>query len=197
MSDQARPAAPLGRGAGSGVDAVHAEPRWEAPPWNGSPPEEAYTRVTDAERYRPLHDFALALVDDLVAEFDVEIVREPALPSGLGGGVVVERAILLRPAADGAPIIVGLTAFPGLEFRFGESARVVFPSCGCDACDEHVEDLVESIREHVEAVVSGGFAEGADEWWSFRTERWASWTGDARRPVRRHDWPAWPRRAVG
>jgi len=36
------------------------------------PPPEAYSRVTDAERFRQLHDIALALIARLASTFDVD-----------------------------------------------------------------------------------------------------------------------------
>ena len=36
------------------------------------PPPEAYSRVTDPERFRDLHDFAVGLLGRLEATFDVE-----------------------------------------------------------------------------------------------------------------------------
>jgi hypothetical protein len=162
------------------------------------PPQEAYSRVTDTGRYRPLHDFALALADDLEAEFDVERDDEPPVASWLSEGVVVVRAIRLRPRADDAvPITIGLTSFPGLVIGCGEFTRLTLPVCGCDACDEHVADSVASIREHVDAVVSGGFAEASGGWASFRTERGSSEGGGPGPFGPRREWAVWPRRSAG
>lgn len=182
---------PPPRGASSGVDDLAVEPaRWGA----DGPPTEAYSRVGDAERYRPLHAFALALADDLEAEFDVER-HEPTPDPWLAEGVQVVRAVRLRPRTDdAAPITFGLTSFPGLVIGCGEFTRLTLPACGCDACDEHVADLVGSAREHVVAVVSGGFAEASGGWVSFRTERWSSAGGGQEPFGPRLAWAAWPRR---
>ena len=182
------------RGAASGVDDLPAEPRrWGID--SDGPPQEAYSRVGDAERYRPLHAFALALADDLEAEFDVERDDEPSLDEWLTEGVDVVSAIRLRPRADdAAPITIGLTSFPGLVIACGEFTRLPSPFCGCDACDEHVADSIASVREHVDAVVSGGFAEASGGWVSFRTERGSSEGGGQEPYGARRAWAAWPRR---
>ena len=58
-----------------------------------------------------------------------------------------------------ATIVVAFTEFPGLYFRFGSWRKEPFPSCGCDACDETPDGLIEEMTRMVEAVVSGGFRE--------------------------------------
>ncbi|MEF3404755.1 DUF6226 family protein [Agromyces sp. CCNWLW203] len=196
-ADSAREFEPSRRGASSGVDELPAEHRRWGMDSDG-PPQEAYSRVTDTERYRPLHDFALALVDDLEAEFDVERDHEPPVASWLSEGVDVVSAIRLRPRTDdAAPITIGLTSFPGLVIGCGEFTRLTLPFCGCDACDEHVADSVDSAREHIDAVVSGGFAEASGGWVSFRTERYASVGGGQEPYGPRRAWAAWPRRSAG
>ncbi|KRC61202.1 hypothetical protein ASE14_09755 [Agromyces sp. Root81] len=186
---------PPRRGASSGVDDLPAEPyRWGI----DGPPTEAYSRVGGTERYRPLHAFALALADDLEAEFDVERDDEPSFDPWLTEGVELVRAVRLRPRADdAAPITIGLTSFPGLVIGCGEFTRLPLPFCGCDACDEHVEYSVESAREHIDAVVTGGFAEASGGWASFRTGRASSEGGGPGPFGPRRSWAAWPRRLPG
>ncbi|MGW9630348.1 DUF6226 family protein, partial [Agromyces sp. NPDC055520] len=183
---------PPPRGASSGVDDLPVEPHaWG----DDGPPTEAYSRVGDTERYRPLHAFALALADDLEAEFDVERDDEPPLDPDFTEGVEVVGAIRLTPrAADAAAILIGLTSFPGLVIRFGEFTRHPLPFCGCDACDERLSDVVDSARENVDAVVSGGFAEASGGWVSFRTARGSSEGGGQEPYGPRRAWAAWPRR---
>ncbi|MFB9641172.1 DUF6226 family protein [Agromyces lapidis] len=183
------------RGASPGVDDLPPESyRWG----DGGPPTEAYSRVGDTERYRPLHAFGLALADDLEAEFDVERDDEPSLDSWLTEGVEVMRAVQLRPRRDGAATItIGLTSFPGLVVGCGGFTRLLSPFCGCDACDEHLADVVESLREHVDAVVTGGFAEASGGWASFRTARASSEGGGSGSHGPRQEWAAWPRRLPG
>ena len=56
-------------------------------------------------------------------------------------------------------IVVAFTDFPGLHLRFGSWRTEPFPNCGCDACDEMPDGLIENMTRMVEAVVSGGFRE--------------------------------------
>jgi hypothetical protein len=43
--------------------------------------------------------------------------------------------------------------------RFGHTQREPIPECGCDACDEAVDDCAQLLREIVNAVTSGEFGE--------------------------------------
>lgn len=120
------------------------------------PPDEAYSRVTDPERYRPLHAVSDRLVEDLVARYDV--VRAPVDVVGHWRGGV-RRATSLRPAdGDGAAIVVIITGF-GLVVRAGHAYERGFPVCGCDACDEDPAELARDLTEAVDAIVSGGLTE--------------------------------------
>ena len=49
------------------------------------PPEEAYSRVTNPERFQPLHDAALELLDRLEREFAVERLEGSGGDDELGG----------------------------------------------------------------------------------------------------------------
>ena len=125
------------------------------------PPEEAYSRVTNPERFRPLHGAALRLIERLVEEFDVEVEegydlpfpridrRELDLPS--------VRLIPNDPAC--APISIAFTDFPGIVVRLGKWKEEPFPNCGCDACDEDAGEEVEGMTEIFESVTGGGFLE--------------------------------------
>jgi len=99
------------------------------------PLPEAYSRVTNPERFRPLHTLMVELIGRLEATFDVEHVEGYGLDSEL------ERVDLARPSVklvprdtSAASIAVAFTAFPGLLVRIGRWRIEAFPSCGCDAC---------------------------------------------------------------
>lgn len=128
----------------------------------GSPPEDAYSRVTDPEIYRPLHGIAEAVLEDLVRRFDV--VREEVAGPG--------RSVRLTPAAEGAAALtVEFTDFPGLRVHLGRESGsgAPVPMCGCDACDETVEDCRESLLRLMAALTAGTFGErlvrDAEGWW--------------------------------
>ena len=127
-------------------------------PEAGDPPDEAYSRVTNPERFLPLHEAALKLMDRLKEDFDVEVTE------GYDRGCLgASREELARPTmklspndADCAPITVVFTDFPGVKVRFGKWKEEPFPDCGCD---EDVDGEIESVTEMFESVVAGGFLE--------------------------------------
>ena len=130
--------------------------------WGGEePPEEAYGRVTDAERFRTLHSATLQMIDRLEADFDVERVEGHGLDEELESRVGLARAsVRLSPVdSEAAPITVAFSDFPGLHVRFGRWHIEPFPGCGCDACDESAEDEIERLTELVSCVTAGGFRE--------------------------------------
>lgn len=106
--------------------------------------------MTDPGRYAVLHEAAGTLLDELAERYTVER-RESNEP------LRTVRLIPHMPAA--APIAVTFTEFPGIKVRFGRWYEEALPNCGCDACDEHPEELVADLRTHVSAVVEGGLWE--------------------------------------
>ena len=153
--------------------------------WAGEgPPDDAYERVTEPERFTPLHDWTLEAVGRLQAEYDV------ALEEGKGVDAELERSSLARPTLkltprqeSCAPITIAFTDFPGLAVRVGRWVTDYFPSCGCDACDEMPEGEFEALKELLCDVVAGQFREsmclqpGGDGWSSM--ELWLD--GERRR----------------
>ncbi len=124
------------------------------------PPEEAYSRVTNPERFAPLHDAARALLDRLEAEFDVRraVVTEPDDEYSKGGSDL--PTVMLAPNDDAsAPLLVTFTEFPGVIVRFGFRGFRAFPTCGCDACDESAEEEAQQLREEVDRMVSARYSE--------------------------------------
>ncbi len=124
------------------------------------PPEEAYSRVTNPERFQPLHAAATELLDRLEREFAVERLEGPDADDELGSKSLARPAIRLTPHdPQAAPIVVAFTEFPGLHVRFGSWRTEPFPNCGCDACDETADEEIGKMTEMVEAIVAGGFRE--------------------------------------
>ena len=60
---------------------------------------------------------------------------------------------------DAAAITIAFSKFPGLSVRFGRWVTMGFPACGCDACNERVEDEIERLRVRVDDLVAGRFWE--------------------------------------
>ena len=125
------------------------------------PPKELYSSVTNAERFRPLHELALNLIARLEAEFDVDLVERYGLDKEMEENLELDRpSIKLTPHGDSsAPITVVFTAFPGIAIRAGRWHSRWFPNCGCDACDETTEEEFSKFAEIVDAAVSGRFRE--------------------------------------
>lgn len=143
------------------------------------PPEEAYSRVTNPERFGLLHDVAKELLAQLENDFDVErtAVREPADDFALEGKD--RQTVMLKPRnPDSAPLLVTFTEFPGIVVRFGLRHRRAFPSCGCDACAETAEGEAALLREEVAEMITSRYAERIS----------IPFTGKAR-VLDRFDWP--------
>ena len=92
------------------------------------PPDEAYSRVTNPERFQPLHDAATELLDRLEREFAVERVEGLDADDERGRESLARHPIKLVPQdPQAAPIVVAFTEFPGLQLRFGVLAHRTIP----------------------------------------------------------------------
>ena len=120
------------------------------------PPKEAYSRVTNPERFQPLHGAATGLLDRLERGFAVERLEGPDADDELGSKSLARPAIRLTPHdSQAAPIVVAFSEFPRLHVSFGSWRTEPFPNCGCD---ETADGSMEEMIEMVEAV-AGGFRE--------------------------------------
>lgn len=169
-----------------------------------APPPEAYGRVTNPDRFRPLWTVAEDLIQRLARDYRVAREDRADLDSELVAGVAgeVKRVVRLAPSiGDGAPLAVAFTGFPGLRVRFGRWHVEGFPVCGCDACDEQPEELADDLLEKVNDLVSGDFAESV-AWLrhpgvSYSFGRGTGWSSLSRVQARRLgaprsiNWPAW------
>jgi hypothetical protein len=179
----------------------------------GPPDEHAYSRVTNPDRFAPLHDVAAELLNRLEATFDVERTERYGLDPELEAGELARPSAGLIPHPGAAPIIVAFTRFPGLCVRFGRWYIDRFPGCGCDACGETLDVEVERLTHMVDDVAAGRFLETirlptiGDAW--VRHEFWSSGgrsAGESQLDRARaqqlldgsdrlsHEWRPWPRR---
>ena len=182
------------------------------------PPKEAYSRVTNPERFLPLHAAATELLDRLEREFAVDRLEGHDENDDWSGVTLARPPIRLVPHdPQAAPIVAAFTDFPGVCLKFGSWRTEPFPDCGCDACDEMPDESIEEMIRMVEAVVSGGFREAmrvprllGDGWREseFRYSDGGFRRGESR--VRRSralkmtggerhvslDWKPWPRRSL-
>jgi len=131
--------------------------RWGAE----GPPPEAYSRVTDPERFASLHRVAAELLDRLEREFDAERAEGYGLDPKLEHGVALTRpSVTLVPRdAGAAPIVVAFSTFPGIVVRCGRWCTAAFPACGCDACDETAEGEIERLKSMIDNLTAGRFRE--------------------------------------
>ena len=139
------------------------------------PPDEAYSRVTNPERLRPLHAAMLEILDGLENDYEVERSEGFGLDEELEERLDLARpSVRLRPKdPDAAPIAVAFSTFPGLHLRFGRWCTEPFPDCGCDACDESSEIELERLNEMVVDVTAGRFREAIHRpWISFMGTSW-------------------------
>lgn len=128
---------------------------WPDPHPDGGPEDDAeYSRVTEPERYRIVGARAAAWVEALVA---LGLARSEPRPDGV---------VRLVPVADGAlppevDVRAALEDVPGtgVDLRVGAPATVVAgsPHCGCDACDDGSERLLDEIDDAFTGVLGGGF----------------------------------------
>ncbi len=180
------------------------------------PPKEAYSRVTNPERFAPLHDFAINLLANLEAEFDVQRSEGYDLDPELEAGDLARPSVKLTPRSnDAAPILVVFTDFPAVLVHAGRWHTEPVPDCGCDACDETAESAIHRLSWLVENVAAGHFREAiklprvlGDAWQTKEIGQpdsggWSRGSGRVRRARARkmlegsrseYDWKPWPRR---
>ncbi|MYC31566.1 MAG: hypothetical protein F4X64_00120 [Chloroflexi bacterium] len=130
------------------------------------PLDDAYSRFSNQERFKPLHDWALEAVRCLQSDYEV------TLEEGFGLDDELERAPLSRPTVrltplqeSCAPVAIAFTDSPGLEVRVGRWVTKGFPSCHCDACDEMPEEEFERLTDLLDDVVAGKFRESMRRQW--------------------------------
>ena len=176
----------------------------------GGPPEEAYSRVTDAERFRGLHAAARSLATALQDAYDVTRLEGVAPDPTTGDAAPTLTLVPSTPEASSLAMV--FTAFPGLLLRYGLESDEPLPACGCDACDETLPELTEKMILVVRAVVAGTVGERLRReglvWWherwletadgggsgSSRVERGAVKALRARMPGDEKRWAPWPLR---
>lgn len=124
------------------------------------PPNDAYSRVTEPERFLPMHGWALEAVARLQTKYEVTLDEEGVRDDELERSSLSRPLLKLTPVQDtSAPVVVAFTDLPGLAVRAGLWATDWFPSCACDACDEMPEEEFEKFTEFLNDVVAGRFRE--------------------------------------
>src|SRR5690349_6082374 len=123
------------------------------------PPDDAYGRVTNPQRYRMVQDAARDLIDELSRLFDVHVSAgddvDPELRRRFAT-VIVEEMVRFTPnGPDAAPLTFAFTSFPAVVVHAGEWRLGAYPHCGCDACDEVPADVADELRKDVNALTAG------------------------------------------
>ena len=134
--------------------------------WDMSPPDDSYSRTDHLERFEVAWTLARALVDHLVAEYDVEVIddvdtteslafpeRAPKPRAPIPGAPAAVRRLV--PRGQGAPLTVVETDSPGVVMLAGATLEALAPVCGCDACDENVEEMADSLEELAFGIARG------------------------------------------
>lgn len=157
MTDYSRPPVTAAVFRDAAGEAIEYGERWGS----GMPPDVSYSVTSNLERYLPLHTIAHALIAHLVENFDVTVSDEVAHAADLmHTRIDVIRAVQLTPAnANEAPLTFVFTSFPSVIVAAGAVTQMLFPFCGCDACDEAWEYAATEMEWQVFAVAGGGLEE--------------------------------------
>jgi hypothetical protein len=169
------------------------------------PEPKAYGRVTNPERYAVVVGRARRLIDWLVERFDATSEDGDVSVDFPRWRGVEGETVRLRPA-QGAPITLMITEFPGVVARFGQWGEEGFPSCGCDACDEDPAEVIDRLERLIDAAVRGEYCERLTRrwlWTSFSGPGGSEWSRarvlrSQRRYLGRrgrHEWLPWPARS--
>lgn len=131
------------------------DPEWEVP-------GEAYSRVTDPDKWRLIGARFEAWIAALVrlGGAEREVVDAPVWAEELNRSYTTVERVVPR-AAGAVSFTVGRLEVdaPGVVLAMGDPLVVIehFPDCGCDACDSGSDAEIEVIDDHVTAVAAGTY----------------------------------------
>ena len=141
-------------------------PRWPDPhPDRSTMPDEAYSRVTDAARWRILAARTDAWIAALVRA-GLATVETEANPRWATQPLpTISLAERVVPTAPGALELVvahsriGDVADAGIVLGVGDPAECIvwIPDCGCDACDSGSASELDVLDVYMNGVVTGAF----------------------------------------
>lgn len=138
---------------------------WADPYPDRSPPDEAYSRVTDPYKWRILcaraEAWLAAVAAAGLAEVDSAVEIEWEAPPRLESS---RRYRATPRLPDALPLIVQMEREDDVDdvvvtLGVGNPTVVVLetPDCGCDACDSGSQDALDELDEHVLGVVTGTY----------------------------------------
>lgn len=158
MSPYARPPLPAEVFRDASGEPIRYGDRWGS----DFPAEDSYSTLRHPERFAALHIVAHALVDHLTATYDVRAERFSTGVPRLNVGAPVVDAVRLWPSGHPKPALsLTFTALPGVIVHLADRKQVMLPFCGCDACDDDVESLVDELELVVLSVAEGRLRKGA------------------------------------
>lgn len=134
--------------------------------WPQGPPEDQYEVVRNPGRFAPLYPITRAIIAYLHEQYEVELLKEHSRAGfGILGATSTGGSVILESLTPGSTSIE-LHFLPdyGIELHAGHFYRCVFPSCGCEACDETWEVAADDLERTIFAVVKGGFFEEVTPW---------------------------------
>lgn len=169
---------------------------WPNPrPTGTAPHEEEYSRILDPAKYRLLGARFEAWAQVLEAQGLCHRLRDVDSAWREKPSVFATRTERLDPVRPGALSLVAIHSRiddcleAGVVIGAGNPATAVavIPACGCDACDDGSDPLLEEIDDSVWGLVSGAFIEVR------QGDRWVRTLGDLwRAEGLEHDEPeAW------
>jgi hypothetical protein len=143
---------------------------------------EAYSRMSNPERFRPIQHAGLQLIEQLEREFSVDRFDGADLPRQLETVTTDRPTILLSPVSrNAAPLLFVFTTLPGVLLRFGRYPIAAFPTCGCDACGALPNPEIDRMKSLVADVVAGRFHESIRVGLTGRPVcSWALWSASGR-----------------
>lgn len=130
--------------------------------WGGrNPPGDAYSVDTHPERFLPLHTVADALLTHLQDNFMVDVLEDLSTARDLSWQPDdVIRAVRVIPRlSSAAPLTFVCTSYPSVVIHAGALTDALYPTCGCDACDDSWDMVADLMEEFVLAVLDGRFWE--------------------------------------
>ena len=138
---------------------------WADPYPDRSPPDEAYSRVTDPCKWRILCARAEAWLAAVAAAGLAEVDSAAEIEWEAPPRLESSRRYRATPRLpDALPLIVQMERMDdvddvGVTLGVGNPTVVVLetPDCGCDACDSGSQDALEELDEHVLGVVTGAY----------------------------------------
>ena len=123
----------------------------------------ATRRTSNLERFAPLETIADSLIRHLSETYEVVVEDDPALATELQHARDDVMRAMRITSGDGAPLTFVFTSFPSVIVHAGEFLDLLYPTCGCDACDESWDTVADELEWQVLAVAAGGLAESVRE----------------------------------